>query len=88
MSSSAPNSGGSYIDPSENKSQPKKSPWAQVGRYTQMAFALPAAVVVGWLIGSAFDRWLHTSWISIVGLVLGMVGGLVDVIRTALRDAK
>ena len=24
---------------------------------------LPAGTVVGWLLGSALDRWLHTSWI-------------------------
>jgi F0F1-type ATP synthase assembly protein I len=68
--------------------QPKKNPWVQVGRYSQLAFALPAATVIGWLIGSLFDRWLHATWISVVGLVLGMVAGLADIIRTALRDAK
>jgi F0F1-type ATP synthase assembly protein I len=49
---------------------------------------LPAGTVAGWLLGSALDRWLHTSWISIVGLFLGIAAGMIELIRTALRDTK
>ena len=66
----------------------KKNPWVQVGRYSQLAFVLPAATVAGWLIGTGLDRWLHTSWINVVGLLLGTAGGLIDLIRTATRDSK
>lgn len=66
----------------------KKSPWVQVGRYSQLAFMLPAATVAGYLIGSALDHWLHTSWINIVGLLLGIAGGMIELIRTILRDTK
>jgi F0F1-type ATP synthase assembly protein I len=66
----------------------KKNPWVQVGRYSQLAFMLPAGTVVGWLLGSALDRWLHTSWISIVGLFLGIAAGMIELIRTVLRDTK
>jgi F0F1-type ATP synthase assembly protein I len=66
----------------------KKSPWVQVGRYSQLAFMLPAGTVAGWLLGSALDRWLHTSWISIVGLFLGIAAGMIELIRTVLRDTK
>ncbi len=72
------------IDPSDKK----KSPWVQVGRYSQLAFMLPAGTVAGWLLGSAMDRWLHTSWISIVGLFLGIAAGMFELIRTVLRDTK
>jgi F0F1-type ATP synthase assembly protein I len=67
---------------------PKKNPWVQVGRYSQLAFMLPAATVAGYLIGSALDRWLHTSWINIVGLLLGIAAGMIELIRTILRDTK
>lgn len=73
-------------DPSNRES--KKNPWIQVGRYSQLAFMLPAATVAGYLIGSALDRWLHTSWINIVGLLLGIAGGMIELIRTVLRDSK
>ena len=66
----------------------KQSPWVQVGRYSQLALMLPAGIVVGWLLGSALDRWLHASWISIVGLFLGIAAGMTELIRTVLRDSK
>jgi ATP synthase protein I len=66
----------------------KKSPWVQVGRYSQLAFMLPAGTVAGYLIGALLDRWLHQGWISIVGLLLGTAGGLIELIRTVARDTK
>ena len=67
---------------------PKKNPWVQAARYSQLALMLPAAVVAGWLIGSALDHWLHTSWLSIVCLFVGIAGGLTELIRTIVRDTK
>jgi F0F1-type ATP synthase assembly protein I len=73
---------------SDHNRDGKKSPWVQFGRYSQIAFMLPAGTVAGWLLGSAFDRWLHTSWISVVGLLLGIAGGMIELIRTVSRDTK
>lgn len=70
-------------DPDKNK-----SPWVQFGRYSQLAVMLPASTVAGWLIGSALDKWLHTTWISIAGLLLGIAGGMIELIRILLRDTK
>lgn len=66
----------------------KKSPWVQVGRYSQIAFMLPAGTVAGYLLGALLDRWLHVSWISIVGVLLGTAAGLIELIRTISRDTK
>lgn len=74
-------------DPEQNRGD-KKSPWVQVGRYSQLAFMLPAGTVAGWLLGSLLDRWLHKSWISVVGLLLGTAGGLVELIRQISRDTE
>jgi F0F1-type ATP synthase assembly protein I len=74
--------------PPERPDSGRNSVWVQVGRYSQLALVLPSATVVGWLLGSALDHWLHTSWISIVGLFLGTAAGLVEVIRTIQRDTK
>ena len=71
-----------------NEDSNKKSPWVQFGRYSQLAFMLPAGTVAGWLLGSALDRWLHTSWISAVGLILGIAAGMIELIRTVSRDTK
>ena len=67
-------------------SDQKKSFWIEVGRYSQLAFIFPAAVVVGWLIGAALDRWLHMSWLYLAGLIFGIVAGFVELIRTVSRD--
>jgi F0F1-type ATP synthase assembly protein I len=66
----------------------RKNFWLQFARYSQLAFALPAAVVVGWLVGAALDRWLHTTWLYLVGLLLGIAAGFVELIRTAMRDTN
>jgi F0F1-type ATP synthase assembly protein I len=76
------------MSPTPNQPPDKKNPWVQVGRYSQLALLLPTGIVVGWLLGSALDRWLHTSWVSIVGLFLGIAAGMTELIRTVLRDTK
>jgi F0F1-type ATP synthase assembly protein I len=59
----------------------KRSLIVQLANYSQLAFIFPAATVVGWLIGVALDRWLHTTWLYLVGLILGIVAGFVELIR-------
>jgi F0F1-type ATP synthase assembly protein I len=56
--------------------------WIQLARYSQLAFVLPAATLVGWLIGLGLDHWLHTTWLYLLGLILGIVAGFVELIRT------
>ena len=50
-------------------------------KLTQIAFILPVAVLVGWLLGAGLDKLLHQHWIFIVGLVLGAVAGFVQLFR-------
>ena len=68
--------------------QNKKSAWVQMATYAQLAIIFPAATVVGWLIGTALDRWLETSWLYLVGLILGSVAGFIELIRTAMKDSQ
>jgi len=63
--------------------QDKKNAFVQMANYAQLAIVFPAATLIGWLIGVGFDRWLHTSWLYIVGLILGVIAGFVELIRTA-----
>ena len=67
---------------------PRESFWVQAARYSQLAMTMPAATVVGWLIGLGLDRWLHTSWLYLVGLLLGIAAGFVELIRTVMRDER
>jgi ATP synthase protein I len=66
----------------------RQSFWLQVGRYSQLAFVLPAALVVGWLIGAGLDKWLRTTWLYLAGILLGIVAGFVELIRTVSRDTN
>jgi F0F1-type ATP synthase assembly protein I len=59
----------------------KKNLWVQLGQYSQIAFIFPASTVAGWLLGVALDHWLHTTWLYLVGLILGIVAGFIELIR-------
>ena len=59
--------------------------FVQAESLLQIAFVLPAAVLIGWGAGALLDKWLHTHWISIVGLLFGSAAGLLEVVRQALR---
>lgn len=67
---------------------PKKNPWVQIARYSQLAFVLPTATVVGWLVGVGLDHWLHTSWLYLAGILLGIVAGFIELIRTVMSDSN
>ncbi len=73
---------------SDNDSDRRENFWVQAARYSQLAVILPAALVVGWLGGAALDRWLHTTWLYLAGILLGIVAGFVELIRTVMRDNK
>jgi F0F1-type ATP synthase assembly protein I len=74
--------------PNNQNSEQKKNFWLQFARYSQIAFVFPAAVVVGWLIGAGLDRWLHTTWLYLAGILLGIAAGFIELIRTVQRDTK
>jgi F0F1-type ATP synthase assembly protein I len=71
---------------SENK--PQQSVWVQLAKYSELAFIFPAATVAGWLVGVALDHWLHTTWLYLVGLILGIIAGFVELIRAAISNSK
>jgi F0F1-type ATP synthase assembly protein I len=55
-------------------------------RYTAVAMALPSATLAGYLIGYGLDRWLGTTYLKIVFLILGIVGGFYELIRQLMQD--
>jgi len=74
--------------PESNDPSGKENFWVQVARYSQLAFVFPAALVVGWLIGAGLDRWLHTTWLYLAGMLLGIAAGFIELVRAFLRDSK
>jgi F0F1-type ATP synthase assembly protein I len=68
--------------------QNKRSFMVQVGEYTSLAFLLPAATFVGYLIGYLLDKAFGTHFLYIPFLVLGIVSGFVQLIRQLQRDTR
>jgi F0F1-type ATP synthase assembly protein I len=56
--------------------------WA---RYSEIAFIIPAAVVVGLLLGKLLDFWLHTHWLFLGGIIFGAVVGFMQMIRMVTK---
>ena len=69
--------------------EPKKgsSGWGQAGRYMQLAVALPACVFVGYAIGYYLDKAFGTTFLEVVGVVVGMAAGFIELIREVQRDS-
>jgi F0F1-type ATP synthase assembly protein I len=54
----------------------------------QLAIALPLGCLVGWLLGSWLDHRFHQEWIGIAGIILGAIGGFIQIFTTASRYLK
>lgn len=58
----------------------KQNPWTQVVRYVSLATTLSLASVGGYMVGYALDRAFSTHYLNIVFLILGTVGGFIQLI--------
>jgi ATP synthase protein I len=54
----------------------------------QLGIALPAGCLVGWLAGSWADHHFHQTWIGIAGILLGALGGFIQIFRIASKYLK
>ena len=54
----------------------------------QIAFLIPSATVIGWLIGVGLDHALHQKWIYVAGLLFGAVAGFVQMFRVVLQNTR
>lgn len=72
----------------QNRQDRKSNPWVTVARYSEIGFIIPAAIVVGYIFGALLDHWLHTTWLSVAGLIFGVVAGFVQMVRMAISSLK
>jgi ATP synthase protein I len=56
----------------------------QAEKMMQIAILLPSSAFIGWLIGAWLDKTLHQSWMSLAGILLGGISGLVYVVRLVI----
>lgn len=54
----------------------------------QLALAVPAGCVAGLLLGGWLDRHFHQHWMTMTGIILGSIGGFVQIFMTAIRSSK
>ena len=57
----------------------------QVGLLTTIPLLLLASPVVGFFLGKLLDRWLHTRFLTVVFLGLGLVAGVREVVQILRR---
>jgi F0F1-type ATP synthase assembly protein I len=66
-----------------------KKPWpVLVSEYTSLAFMMPVSALLGYGLGYLLDKEFETTWLYIVGLILGIVAGFVQLIRQLTRDTR
>ncbi len=76
----------SFVMPRPRKEDDSDNPWVVVARYSEIGFIIPAAVLLGFILGKVLDHYLHTTWIYIVGLLVGAAAGFIEMIRMAVRS--
>jgi F0F1-type ATP synthase assembly protein I len=59
-----------------------------LSKYLSLAFTLPASVLAGYILGAVADHWLHIPILRAVGILLGMVAGLIQIMREISRDER
>lgn len=67
---------------------PHKPAAASFAEYSALALLLPVSTFVGYVIGYELDRLFHTHFLYIVLLIVGSIGGFVQLIRQVMRDAR
>jgi F0F1-type ATP synthase assembly protein I len=74
----------------KRRDEDNRNPWVMIARYSEIGFIIPAAVLLGFILGKLLDYWLHTRWLFIVGLIFGAVVGFIEMIRmaTSAMDGK
>lgn len=74
--------------PESSKPPQKKDPLLALARYSEIGFIIPAAVILGFILGKLLDYWLHTKWLYLVGLLFGAGVGFTQMIRMAIASSK
>ena len=59
-----------------------------IGQYSQLAFVLPAATIVGYEIGYLLDRAMGTHFLYIVFLLIGIAAGFLQIIRKVTKNSE
>ncbi len=70
------------------KQTKRRSGWVQVARYSQIAFLIPCSLLVGYAIGYYLDKAFGTTFLRVIGLLVGMVSGFIEMIREIQKNNR
>lgn len=59
-----------------------------LSKYLSLALTLPASVGAGYMLGAFADHFLHAPFLRAIGILLGMIAGLFEIIRELTRESK
>ena len=67
----------------------ERGTWKALGELSSIGLTLVVATVIGLVGGYYADRWLGTTpWLLLLGLVLGIVAGFVNLFRSVKRAER
>jgi ATP synthase protein I len=61
---------------------------AQAARFSEIAFIIPAGIVIGYLLGALLNRWFHARWLVVCGVIVGVIAGFAEMIRRAVTLSR
>ena len=65
-----------------------EKPHLWLGKYLTLALTLPASLVAGFILGKFAEHWLHLAILPVAGILVGMAGGIIQILRELARDDK
>lgn len=65
--------------------KPDESPLVTVLRYSEIGFIIPAAILLGYIVGKGLQHFWDKSWLPVAGVIFGVIAGFVSMIRLALK---
>ncbi len=69
--------------------KPPRPNFRKIADLSSVALMLPSSIIVGLFIGYMLDRWLGTRpWLLLTFTVLGIVSGLLSLIRALSKYGK
>ena len=72
-----------------NKDKSQNEPKSSIGQAFKMSTELVSAVAVGTIIGFILDKWFGTKpWLILIFFFVGVVAGIMNVIRSAKKLQK
>ncbi len=72
----------------DNKGRGMGSQLVKAEAMVQLALAVPAGCVAGLLLGAWLARHFHQHWMTVTGIILGSIGGFVQIFTSAIRSSK